>query len=937
MNHVPAAANPIISLQTVLEQERDEVLRSRAGRLDVNEKLPDDKLVGLAFSGGGIRSATFNLGVLQAFSHRKVLRYFDYLSTVSGGGYIGCWLMGWMRNQGQGVRAIEDQLSAHRYSADKLAEPNQLRFLRSFSNYLTPRKSLIGADFWTFISSYLRNTLLNQIIFVALLVCTLLVPRLLNYLVVSLYGHSHDEETAFSMATDAFVVFLFLVSSVIAVTRIRNNLAYLPGPPPGQKSFPGFTEQPSILRWIICPLLLSAFIFLQLLHHFAIIDKLQEFIFTHSPRIRIPRTLLSSLLGAVVYGGLWFVAMFLGPPGRVYAGLKTSRKQMVWLAVVAGGIGGSLLAPMLKILSATSPEPVRSWQSWHYSAFGLPLLMAVMLGTASLHIGLLGPILCDAMREWWARLGAWLILLSCLWIGLFTVAIYAPLAISHLWVGQHHVLTISAVVGWVLHTIFGLKFGKSSLVGPSAVDESGGMLSSVSNPAAKKALNVIARLAPYAFAAGMLVLVALMISLVLDDSIGQLPSTHYRTRLLTLLFFLVSFLTARIFSSRLDVNQFSMHSLYRNRLVRCYLGASCNNRTPQPFIGFDLKDDFSLNDIKPVENGDGRPFPIINTTLNVVRGKELALQTRKARSFFFTPLYCGFNRVRPNEPKMAEPKVSAAGNSDFDDFFALTKDYDAISAKDHAAEGKTPGVPIGTAMTISGAAASPNMGYHSSPALSFLMTLFDVRLGWWMANPRCPAWEKDGPRNGFKWLIYELFGLTSDDREYLYLSDGGHFENLGIYELVRRRCKVVVACDAARDPGCAFGDLQIAIERCRSDFNVEIEFERGTLDPLAPSNGLSTAHFGIGKIHYTPGSEADDGVLIYLKPTLTGDESLDVLGYPKRNPDFPHDPTTNQWFDEDHFESYRALGQHIGLIAADTIHSKIFDQFQPQTRAQSAR
>ena len=89
---------------------------------------------------------------------------------------------------------------------------------------------------------------------------------------------------------------------------------------------------------------------------------------------------------------------------------------------------------------------------------------------------------------------------------------------------------------------------------------------------------------------------------------------------------------------------------------------------------------------------------------------------------------------------------------------------------------------LGTALSISGAAASPNMGYHSSPAVTFLMTVFNARLGWWLGNPAREKWCEPGPRSGF-YLFKELFGRTNANSKYIYLSDGGHFENLGVYEL----------------------------------------------------------------------------------------------------------------------------------------------------------
>jgi hypothetical protein len=209
-----------------------------------------------------------------------------------------------------------------------------------------------------------------------------------------------------------------------------------------------------------------------------------------------------------------------------------------------------------------------------------------------------------------------------------------------------------------------------------------------------------------------------------------------------------------------------------------------------------------------------------------------------------------------------------------------------------------------------------------------LMTIFDVRLGWWLGNPGMKNWTSGSPSVGFYWLLRELFGSTNDDSEFVYLSDGGHFENLAVYELVRRRCKLIVACDASCDSGYAFGDLHNAMERCRSDFGVDISFPelaplRPLPDPGDPQCRRSKAHFAVGRIRYNPDSHLDDGTIIYIKPTLVEGDPRDVLAYAQVDKTFPHDSTANQWFDESHFESYRALGEAAGAAASVPIETEV--------------
>ena len=336
---------------------------------------------------------------------------------------------------------------------------------------------------------------------------------------------------------------------------------------------------------------------------------------------------------------------------------------------------------------------------------------------------------------------------------------------------------------------------------------------------------------------------------------------------------------------RVDVNLFSLHSLYGNRLVRAYLGAS-RKRTCNAITGLDFHDDMPLANLRIGNDRSGRydgPFLIINTTMNLVHGERLDWQERKASSFTLTPLYCGWQ----TSPDLC------GGN------YRLTKD------------GYGGGMTLGTAMTISGAAASPNMGYHSSPPVTALLTVFNARLGAWLGNPASPAhWRSSGPRLGFVHLFRELFGLTGAKGRYVYLSDGGHFENLGAYELVRRRCRYVIISDAGCDGGHTFENLGNFIHKCQVDFGIRIEIDLSSLR-LDESRHCQW-HCAVGKIRYDDVDRcATPGTLVYLKASLTGDEPADVLHYAKAYRDFPHETTLDQFFAESQFESYRALGKHV--------------------------
>ena len=203
----------------------------------------------------------------------------------------------------------------------------------------------------------------------------------------------------------------------------------------------------------------------------------------------------------------------------------------------------------------------------------------------------------------------------------------------------------------------------------------------------------------------------------------------------------------------ININRFSLHAFYRNRLIRAFLGAS-RDRKPDLFTGFDPLDNPRMHTLWPDKAGKGwRPFHVINLTLNLVSGKRLSWQERKAAPFTVSPLHCGTGST-------GEQGASADSGA-----YRSSKEYGA-------------GISLGTAMAISGAAVSPNMGYHSSPSVTFLMSMLNVRLGWWLGNPtfeRGRPYENDGPTWSLVPLLQEALGLTTDERKYIYLSDGGHF------------------------------------------------------------------------------------------------------------------------------------------------------------------
>ncbi|MGE5219864.1 MAG: hypothetical protein ACM3SP_22920 [Chloroflexota bacterium] len=248
-------------------------------------------------------------------------------------------------------------------------------------------------------------------------------------------------------------------------------------------------------------------------------------------------------------------------------------------------------------------------------------------------------------------------------------------------------------------------------------------------------------------------------------------------------------------------------------------------------------------------------------------------------------------------------------------------------------EGKLTGLTAGTAMAVSGAAASSNMGSATIKPLVPALAILNIRLGYWFTNPARIAGSLKKPRlfrffDHF-YFLKELFGLLWEDSEIVYLTDGGHIENLGLYELLRRRCKLIIAVDAEADPDMSFRSL-VTLERyARIDFGIRIDLPWATIRDvnreasaeILKSGGLPFSkaahgpHCALGTIQYPRKAgdkdESDSmGVLFYVKSSCTGDESDYIIDYKRRNPTFPHETTIDQLFTEEQFEAYRALGFH---------------------------
>jgi len=162
-------------------------------------------------------------------------------------------------------------------------------------------------------------------------------------------------------------------------------------------------------------------------------------------------------------------------------------------------------------------------------------------------------------------------------------------------------------------------------------------------------------------------------------------------------------------------------------------------------------------------------------------------------------------------------------------------------------------------------------------------------------------------------MLSEATGRTNDTSPWIYVSDGGHFENLGLYEMVLRRCHTILVVDASADPHFKMEELGNAFRKIQIDFGIPIELRQGEGGHIHPGTDTANRHCAVYAIRYAcvDGEHVPDGVLVYIKASLCSDLSEDVMHYASAHPAFPHEPTFNQFFGESQFESYRRLGMHV--------------------------
>ncbi len=903
--------------EAIFDEELKSVAQSRPAR---GIPVPDgegqglrDELVGLALSGGGIRAAVFSIGVMQALAKKNVLRYADYLSTVSGGGYAGGALT-WFLN-GPGARTTAPNAAeAQRDPGDTESKANNpdgwiAKCRTGFDTLMDDLVELGRGPLWSSFGVGSTN---------------------LPFGVRRRVG-SGPIDPADRMGRDQERI----------LSHLRQHGNYLT-PGAGVSGF-------SLFGVIARGMLLNSIVW-------------------------VPLSVLAMIL--ILSAAQWVgsndgqflraesVIQFIGPgtsaktgPAQT-GGLHFAQQRTLHQEKLPSDPGPRS--------ALTLPAPTEYWGETDAVRRGL-LLPVVGLGLLFSVICVVYSVLTVVHFKKWTRLARWINgpswfrVVDAGWTAMKAKAVDPRITTRYLTrrvvetqmgrlVRATLLLTVLAALPWVHEWLANqiAQTGIASLVAGVAAGVFSYFRSGAGGGTSGKK-DLVLKVLPSAGAILFLGGLALTIyGLALEYARGDSWLHGWAVYAL-----LLSVVTGVI----VNLNFISIHRYYRDRLMETFMPDPDQAGQTGPAWGANRA---NLSEVcredGPKLNG---PYPLINVNTVLVDSDRPRFWHRGGDNFILSPLYCGSFATGWRKTKVfMEDKLT-----------------------------------LPTAVAISGAAMHPNTGVGGAGptrnrALSLLMALLNLRLGYWVRNPNPRKTLVDRGffkrPNHFHALSYEILSdKYQEEAAFLQLSDGGHFENLGVYELIRRRARLVICCDAGADPKTNFSDLRVLLSRIEEDFGATITFDgspdassatssdvssanaNATQDPelnalipegesqyphleawLAKANtpkdaelnalipkdesqyrdGVKLAQRGhaFGRIHYRDGTEGD---FVLLKTTMIKGLDLGVRNYKLEHKGFPDESTGDQFFDEEQFEAYRVLGYDIAsrMLEDEGLPSTISD------------
>lgn len=775
--------------KTVVEKEFEYLRRRR----NLHDGAPVDNLTGLALSGGGIRSASYSLGVMQALAHNGWLKNFDYLSTVSGGGYIGSsisWLLSRHMDAKQtGIERFgldrhnfpygtypmsgsdpKQRLSAKTSEARVAVESDDtgvterykgklLRYLRQQAKYLTPGD---GINVLSLVAVVLRGALVSLSVYFGLLLAVFLVAAypLASHTLADIGLSNTTGNLALWAALAVAVIAALLSLGYALLTSVWSKPRQKPadGHATGKKSAAYCWRQ-----WYerAAGFLLGVTLVFLVIGTVPLVDDALQYLAEESASV----TSDFQISGTRTQDGALQFSGTLEAPAAATDDDDSSAPG--WVGALSTLFG--MLSGVFAFFKSSSRKKGR-----------IPMGLVVTVATAALWFGLL--LLSYRIADW-------------MWHDAGTVG-------------------IAGTVGAIAFSVI-----------------------------------VLGRLA--------------------------------------------------------NLNYLSIHRYYRDRLMELFMPDADKALAGEIATrAAATADKMPIHDLLPNPKYEGReanpaPYHIINTNVVLESSAIPKFRGRGGDNFILSPYFCGSN---------------ATGWCDAKHFMG----------------GR---MTLPTAMAISGAAVNPGTGVGGQgvtrqPLLSTLMGLLNIRLGYWASNPDPDPKTNDPTKkkscktraipNYFFPGLCEVFTRwkINEKADYVQLTDGGHFENLGLYELIRRRARLIVLCDGAADAKFQFTDFANAVEKVRVDFGTLILCDCEDLQPLVPTGkegpGVADDAIHCAKRGYIMCTiiypDNRQGRLLYLKTTFFEELSADLYGYKKTHPQFPDEPTSDQFFDEKQFEAYRELG-----------------------------
>lgn len=818
---------------------------------------------GLALSGGGIRSATFCLGVLQALAQAKfeqsgdrlnesmeskedipLLARFDYLSTVSGGGYIGVFFSSLFRSRKNSEADVKPNLDLPAESPDTNAiraytvlkkdppgrmgstsnEPvvemrnlAPLRWLRDHGRYLSPNGA---GDLLYDITIAIRNLCAVHYVFGISLLTLFLLAFTFRYLTRDLFGGS----------IEAFVAPDIQVLSMQGIPRVKTGIWWSP--------------------WIVFAIGWTSIFVLPLgIAYWYVVDAQPKKFYS----LRNPWALALLVATAVT---VYLCTINLEFKTAIKFPLKHGANLALMLFVVMIFLSlGWLFFVNCKVdfVRKKLRQKMTSWLSENFTAALLLLCLAVVET-------------CGQSLYLWLR---------------SSENITSVLASA--------TAVFGAIITFVRSFSSGIgQPGKNSILNKIPLDVILGVLGIV--------VLLILLISWYVLAAflflGDMSLQVTQASLIGNASLPQSCFSLY----FFLVFCVVTTMMAGYFLG--FVNQSSLQSMYCARLTRAYLGASNQHRFKKDGSA---KDDVTTpvvsDDFNRMEYYDGHnlgPAHLINVTINATTGKgdNLTLRDRHGLPLAITP--------------------------------------DGVMVEGKKWEGDFAELSIGQWTGISGAAFSTGIGRGTSLGKALVFSLANVRLGWWWKSGQKDTKPVPPVLRNQVYLRREMLAsFMGQEGSHWYLSDGGHFENTGVFELLRRRVAVVVCCDCGADPTYQLEDLANLIRLARVEFQAEFKLIQSAETAIdlshakdlfanSPSDLANEAGKGnqcalLYEVTYpASGQLANKTTLIVIKPRLISSASLDLVQYHSQHTDFPQESTADQFFDDAQWESYRKMGVLIG-------------------------